>query len=103
VLDAGVPLERRNASWRERQSEERQEGDDERKSEAAKQHAMQERRQETPQLQQRHPEERRDHEERPQQGLPDALAEEGKPTEAYPALEALGQRVILSRFGRGLL
>ena len=44
-----------------------------------------------PQLEQRHHEKDRDHQERPQQRLPDALGEQGKPAQAARAVRSAGR------------
>ena len=64
---------------------------------------MRQRREQAPQLEQRHHEKGEDDEEGPQQRLPDPLAEKGKPTQPHAPVEALRECAVLHRFGGGRL
>ena len=105
MLDIGVPLEppERLHARRQRQPDERQKRDEKRKPEGAEHGAMEQWRQDAPQLQKRHHEEGADDNEGPEQRLPDALAEERKPAETHPALEAPAKRAILGPLFGALL
>ena len=81
VLDAGVPLEPaqrlvRGSAGEADQRQEARRGTQCRSRE--QQPAMEKRRHDAPQIEQRHNEKDRDHEERPEQRLPDALAEQAQ-------------------------
>ncbi len=103
VLDVGAALQapHRLGAGGERQPHQRQEGDDQRKPEDAKQDAVYERRHQAPAAEQREHQEGGDHDEGPQQSLPDALAEQRKPAQAHAGLEAPLERVRLGGFLRG--
>jgi hypothetical protein len=80
VLDLGVPLEppQRLGAGRHGEADQRQKRDEERDTEGDQQAAVEKRRHDAPQVEQRKNEKDRDHEEGPQQRLPDALADERK-------------------------
>ena len=101
MLDPGIVFEAAQGLLARRQgnSEERQEGDEERQSETAEKDAMRKRREQAPQLEQRHDEESQNDEEGPKQRLPHPLAEKRKPTQPHPPVEALRKRVLFRRFG----
>ncbi len=106
VLDAGGPLEtpQRLLPGRQRQPDQRQEGDDQREPEAAEQHAMQQRRQVAPQLEQR---ERRERRRRPgrARATPPRCARQAAQASSGARVRSkrLGERAILSLLRRGLL
>ncbi len=81
----------------QRQAEERQQREDQGEAEGAEQDAVKKRRQQAPQIEQRDDEKDADHEEGPQQDLPDALGKKGKPAQRHAPLEAAGERLV----GRG--
>ena len=103
MFDASIALEppQRLGAGREREPQERHEGHDEAEPEGKQQDAMEQRRRVAPEVEQRHDQEGRGDNERPEQRLPGALGKERKPTEAHLALEALGNRVVLGWVFRG--
>ena len=93
MLDLGVPLEppQRLGAGRHGEADQRQKRDEERDTESDQQAAVEKRRHDAPQIEQRKNEKDRDHEEGPQQRLPDALADERKPAQGRRAIRSGGR------------
>ena len=90
MLDAGVLLEaaQRLVPRRQLEPDQRDERNQEGKTEARKQDAMQQRRRQAPQIEQREDQKDGGHHERPQQRFPDALGDQREPAQAHAPLEA---------------
>ena len=93
MLDLGIALEppQRLGAGRHGEADQRQKRDEERDTEGDQQAAVEKRRHDAPQIEQRKNEKDRDHEEGPQQRLPDALADERKPAQGRRAIRSGGR------------
>ena len=97
MLDIGMALEAPESLGPRRHGEadERHERDKQRHGEGHEQGAVQKRRQGAPQIEHGENEKGREHDERPEQRLPYALADEGKPAQVHAPFEAAGERLVL--------